>query len=48
VTFLVAAAVMIEFRQARIGAEWCSVWFHRLRSLWPAAVAGFLVALARK
>ena len=45
VTFLVAAAIMIEFRPARIGAEWFLVWFNRLWSLWPAAVAAFLVAL---
>ena len=44
VTFLVAAAIMIEFRRARIGAEWFLVWFNRLWSLWPAAVAAFLVA----
>ena len=45
VTFVVATAIMIEFRAARIGAEWFSVWFSRLWSLWPAAVAAFLVAL---
>lgn len=45
VTFLVATVVMIEFRPARIGAEWLSVWISRLWSLWPALVSAFLVAL---
>ena len=45
VTFLVATVVMIEFRPARVAAEWMSVWFGRLWSLWPALVSAFLVAL---